>query len=52
MQCDPNLERMFNFFEHFVFEIGVDSSDDNGKRRKFKPTTAMQLLYDQLNEHE
>lgn len=55
VKCDPNLERLFHFIEHFIFEIDVerttpDSSD--GKKRFFKPTTAMQLLYDLLNENE
>lgn len=54
MRCDPNLERLFNFIEHFIFEMGVDldSANNNGKKRVFKSTTAMQLLFDQLNENE
>lgn len=56
MQCDPNLERLFHFFEYFIFEMDVDlnsGADNNGgKKRVFKPTTAMQLLYDQLEENE
>lgn len=49
MKCDPNLERVFKFFEHYIFEM-IDENDE--KHRRFKPTTAMQLLYDKLFENE
>lgn len=55
MQCDPNLERLFNFFEHFIFEMEVDlhlADNNNEKKRKFRATTAMQLLFDQLTTNE
>lgn len=47
MTCDPNLDRLFKFFDYYIFEIG--DYDGDGKR-KFRPTAAMQLLYENLLE--
>lgn len=52
MNCDPNLERLFRFFEHYIFNIDDSGESDSKKKRKFKPTTAMQLLFDQPFENE
>lgn len=47
MKCDPNLGRLFDFMDVYIFKIN-DSVNDG--KKKFKPTTTMQLLYDQLFE--
>lgn len=58
MNCDPNMERLFKFCEHFVYKINdcavlnSGSNDEMSKVRKFRPTTAMMNLFDLLNKDD
>lgn len=55
MNCDPNLERLFKFCEHFIYKISGDAVLDNGEKskvRKYKPTTAMMGLFDLLTKND